>query len=590
MSESVALPVPSETSTKESTTSATLTTEIPGTIPSPKMNYRPPKRDAAAELDRKKRAKKIRKTRRPVQCVSIEEIRQASQRHGEKTEQPKDSKDSNKSAQHRCLSTIPETEMDDNTSIKDESSSKANIDTSRNNNLDIFSSESPFKRSGDTREAESEKDDYTSIEYRSSGNTNNDSSLRISLASSSCDSSLERPGDAREGDGWKNDDLSSDVQRSGNLQDAGPSSSILCSSHSPAQRLEETDSKAFAKKEPTQDYHKSKCNQEKVVEDNFKTYRGYIESCVKGSDLIAFYPKFTTEQQEQLRQQHRSDHRKATLLALDFIMEMKDEPDKFTCLIQALNDAEYPKVVGILTGQLKHVNKENRLKCKTSLPHVYKMLSTREVLPYLYARNVINADDKDEIETVLNKDGRASAAIDLLLMMPNRIREWFRIFIESLVACGQEELAELIDIKIFEEIQQRPSQEQNLEYDKLSTVTASSDDSLECRSEADSLDVTMDVQATCASNEDLTQNPSRYSSLESLIIEIEPEHIGARMLYDQSRDLTVNCFKLLKYRKNNLCFQETSNLHSIELMGETIAHYNKRLKQLMTKQRLEIFT
>ena len=53
-----------------------------------------------------------------------------------------------------------------------------------------------------------------------------------------------------------------------------------------------------------------------------------------------------------------------------------------------------------------------------------------------------------DVEEVKASEARCEAALELLLLLPNRSRQWFGSFIEALVESNQSELAELVDKKM----------------------------------------------------------------------------------------------------------------------------------------------
>ena len=91
---------------------------------------------------------------------------------------------------------------------------------------------------------------------------------------------------------------------------------------------------------------------ETLIKDNLERYRGYISTCIKTTDLIAFYDMFTRVQTKQLRSIHKRSPIEATEKAIDESSLMHDQPDKYRRLLSALKDAGYPKVVQILEGIL----------------------------------------------------------------------------------------------------------------------------------------------------------------------------------------------------------------------------------------------
>ena len=98
-----------------------------------------------------------------------------------------------------------------------------------------------------------------------------------------------------------------------------------------------------------------------------------------------------------------------------------------------------------MEGKIIPENDSNRTKIKNAYEHIYKLLSTSDVMAYLHTKKVVNVFDVEEIRVAERNYGRAEAAIELLFMLPRRDRDWFEKFIEALMECQQTDLAYLID-------------------------------------------------------------------------------------------------------------------------------------------------
>ena len=76
---------------------------------------------------------------------------------------------------------------------------------------------------------------------------------------------------------------------------------------------------------------------------------------------------------------------------------------------------------------------------------IYQNLIPKEVMPHLLSRGVISEDDYEEVMATQKNSSTGSAAIDLLMILPNRNRHWYFYFIEALVSSSHEHLAKTID-------------------------------------------------------------------------------------------------------------------------------------------------
>ena len=107
----------------------------------------------------------------------------------------------------------------------------------------------------------------------------------------------------------------------------------------------------------------------------------------------------------------------------------------------------YPKVSEILMGRLAPKSRKHRQTISKAAKHIYQRLSVCDVMPYLLQKGVINTFDMQEVKATA---ATCEAAIELLLLLPNRSRQWYCLLIEALVESNQCELAQLIDKKMTE--------------------------------------------------------------------------------------------------------------------------------------------
>ena len=78
---------------------------------------------------------------------------------------------------------------------------------------------------------------------------------------------------------------------------------------------------------------------------------------------------------------------------------------------------------------------------------MYKLLKPTNILPHLLARKVISQDDAEKITNTERNQSNGDAAMQLMFILPNKIKDWYRLFLESLVEGDHKDLAELIDPK-----------------------------------------------------------------------------------------------------------------------------------------------
>ena len=91
------------------------------------------------------------------------------------------------------------------------------------------------------------------------------------------------------------------------------------------------------------------------------------------------------------------------------------------------------------------VGSDHRQAIHRALKDIYQNLIPKEVLSHLLSTGVISWDDYEEVMATQKNSSTGAAAIDLLMILPNRHRDWYKLFIEALVSCSHEHLAKTID-------------------------------------------------------------------------------------------------------------------------------------------------
>lgn len=132
--------------------------------------------------------------------------------------------------------------------------------------------------------------------------------------------------------------------------------------------------------------------------------------------------------------------------------------------------SEYPKLVDLLKGLLIRAHDTDRKKLKIFAKDIYQRLSVSDVLPHLLTKKVLNAHDIEEIKTSKKNDSRASAVMHLLSILPNRSKNWFEQFLETLLESSQRALAMIIDRDTTKSKRFDLTFIWNMEYGILSTM------------------------------------------------------------------------------------------------------------------------
>ena len=101
-------------------------------------------------------------------------------------------------------------------------------------------------------------------------------------------------------------------------------------------------------------------------------------------------------------------------------------------------------MVQILNGTLIPVGSCHRNIIRQCAKHMFNQLHTSEILPYLHCKGVINNHDRQEILQTERTESTSIAALELLVMLPNRNKKWFKYFVEALVKSRHEDLAKIV--------------------------------------------------------------------------------------------------------------------------------------------------
>jgi hypothetical protein len=72
------------------------------------------------------------------------------------------------------------------------------------------------------------------------------------------------------------------------------------------------------------------------------------------------------------------------------------------------------------------------------------------LLPNLVSQGTLTRNDADEIRAEERNHGSRRACWVLLFHLPNRVEDWFRNFMEALLDCKYDDIAEILDPDMFQ--------------------------------------------------------------------------------------------------------------------------------------------
>ena len=185
--------------------------------------------------------------------------------------------------------------------------------------------------------------------------------------------------------------------------------------------------------------------QEKDIKDNLMKNKPYILNSVKATDLIAFYDLFTSDQKKELRCIYKRCPTEATVKAFEEIVLIQNQPDKYRKLVSALDDTGYTKIAQLLDGTVVHKGSRHRDRLRHNEKHICQRLNVPDILPYLYSKGVISDEDKQQIKRKERNESVIESARELLEILPNRHKQWYKLFIEALIESGQQDIAAFIE-------------------------------------------------------------------------------------------------------------------------------------------------
>ncbi|XP_052778698.1 uncharacterized protein LOC128216158 [Mya arenaria] len=127
-------------------------------------------------------------------------------------------------------------------------------------------------------------------------------------------------------------------------------------------------------------------------------------------------------------------------------LQKSKELGRWTQFVEALERCGYEYVIKCLKGQLVKDNSCQKEFLKIMSVVIRKYITPTELTPFLWAHGVINDEDKQRIECQQTAHGEIQAADMLLEIIPTKIENWYRLFVDSLLAAKLTDVAKLLDI------------------------------------------------------------------------------------------------------------------------------------------------
>ncbi|XP_052781165.1 uncharacterized protein LOC128217809 [Mya arenaria] len=184
-------------------------------------------------------------------------------------------------------------------------------------------------------------------------------------------------------------------------------------------------------------------------------FKELIITCV---DVLQILPHLTFVEYPQSYRivANTKSGREATQTLIDDIQK-SEVPGRWRQFVQALERCGYDYVVKCIKGQLVQDKSCQKEFLKIMSVAIRKCITPTELTPFLWAHGVINDEDKQRIECQQTTHGEIQAADMLLEIIPTKVENWYRLFVDSLLTAKLTDVAKLLDIH---EIMDIPSADQ----------------------------------------------------------------------------------------------------------------------------------
>ncbi|XP_069140707.1 ATP-dependent RNA helicase DHX58-like [Argopecten irradians] len=173
---------------------------------------------------------------------------------------------------------------------------------------------------------------------------------------------------------------------------------------------------------------------EEQIEERVNLYKAHIVECVCATELLISLHIIDKAKKQEIRQikQQRGDM-ESTIKLLDFIKETQ-EPGKWTAFVESLKAADYEYLADALRRGERIASEDvahHKHIIDTFGPKIVNKLNPSNLVGSLVCYKVINKQDKEEIEAERICRGDIAASIVLLERIPKRVRDWYKLFLQS---------------------------------------------------------------------------------------------------------------------------------------------------------------
>ncbi|XP_060562666.1 antiviral innate immune response receptor RIG-I-like [Ruditapes philippinarum] len=189
-----------------------------------------------------------------------------------------------------------------------------------------------------------------------------------------------------------------------------------------------------------------------VIKFNIQVFLPYICDCVKATDLLVHLQYFTREQRKDIFKTCAQNSVQGMRKAMEVLMNEVEDDGRFIAIRNAIEDSRYPKIVKMIDGNIVADDNNYRKIIDLFAEEIIDRLSPAELLPNLVSQGTLTRNDADEIRAEERNHGSRRACWVLLFHLPNRVEDWFRNFMEALLDCKYDDIAEILDPDMFQKL------------------------------------------------------------------------------------------------------------------------------------------
>ncbi|XP_053391256.1 uncharacterized protein LOC128554064 [Mercenaria mercenaria] len=207
------------------------------------------------------------------------------------------------------------------------------------------------------------------------------------------------------------------------------------------------------------------------IEFFLEAFRVYIAQTVDYRDLLLF-KYFTLDERRKFRNlAKKADNADVTDRMVETILWMKDKPDRYSSLVRLFEtEVENEKVVRLLKGEMMPSNSDYQTKkIQKVMKTICDTLVVSDIIQSLEHHKLIVHREKESLLNIERNCSKIDAALDLLLILPNRQECWYSKFIFCLIESGFEYLAEKIDSDLYQKSLKYKEKKNIQNSDRLST-------------------------------------------------------------------------------------------------------------------------